>query len=122
MSQKTDDVTRQAILRQGLTQYVGGMVTMPDYEDHPLAAAQITVASLCEEALKLTNVNGELNLYVAKPVFRAANYLLDRRIETLSKLVGSGDPEMSRLANDHIKRYKSIQESFNSLVENVKGD
>ena len=77
------ELNRQAQIRNGLTQYVGSMLTNSDFKGK--AAAQLTVAALVEEATKLAKTNDGIDFYVAKPLLRAVIYLYEEDFKRLAR-------------------------------------
>ena len=78
------DMNRQAQLRQGLTQYVGAMLTNLSLE--PRDASQVTAASLVEEATKLAKKeDDEVDFYIAKPLLRAVIYLYEEDFKRFAR-------------------------------------
>ena len=74
------ELSHQAKIRQGLIQYIGAFLTAND-ELTPKQSRQVMTASLAEEATKLCkDKDGKgYDMFVAKPILRAAAFLLEER-------------------------------------------
>ena len=78
MLKTTDDTNKAAYIRQGLTQYVGALAQ--SIEGDPKEKLQLITAALTEEALGLCmDDEKKLDFFTAKPILRAAGYILSKR-------------------------------------------
>ncbi len=78
MLKTTDDTNKAAYIRQGLTQYVGALAQ--SIEGDSKEKLQLITAALTEEALRLCmNEEKKLDFFTAKPILRAAGYILSKR-------------------------------------------
>ena len=78
MLKTTDDTNKAAYIRQGLTQYVGSLAQ--SIEGDSKEKLQLITAALTEEALGLCmNEEKKLDFFTAKPILRAAGYILSKR-------------------------------------------
>lgn len=78
MLKTTDDTNKAAYIRQGLTQYVGALAQ--SIEGDSEEKLQLITAALTEEALGLCmNEEKKLDFFTAKPILRAAGYILSKR-------------------------------------------
>lgn len=119
MSSKDID-NRAAQARQGLTQYVGALLTSLKGEDK--ARAQLIVAALCEESLKLCMNNDaqKFDYFAAKPVLRAASFVLSKRAEEM-KADASGLPDSIRRSLMLLSaNYSKLAQELSEIVEEDK--
>lgn len=78
MLKTTDDTNKAAYIRQGLTQYVGALAQ--SIEGDSKEKLQLITAALTEEALGLCmDDEKKLDFFTAKPILRAAGYILSKR-------------------------------------------
>lgn len=76
---------KQEALRSALWNFIGALSTTSLYEGE--MGKQSVVGIIAEELTKLCmEESGEINMVVAKPLFRSVNWMLEKRIENLNKL------------------------------------
>lgn len=111
---------RAAQARQGLTQYVGAL--LDSLKGEVKAKAQLVVAALCEEALKLciNNDNQRLDFFAAKPVLRAASFVLSKRAEEM-KADANGLPDTIRRSLMLLSaNYSRMSQQLTEIVDEDK--
>ena len=77
------ETNRQAQLRHGLTQYIGAMLSNKDLNQK--AAVQLTVAALVEEAVKLCKTDDGIDMFRAKPILRATEYICEENFKAMAR-------------------------------------
>ena len=77
------ETNRQAQLRHGLTQYIGAMLSNKDLNQK--AAVQLTVAALVEEAVKLCKTDDGIDMFRAKPILRATEYIFNEDFKKMAR-------------------------------------
>lgn len=109
---------RQAVLRNGLTQYIGAMLDKSDYKLS--ATRQLIVAALLEEAVKICKRDdGTVDMYAAKPILRAMLYIYDHEYEKAveaAKESGLGDSILPGLA----ARFEQMKKPIQSMIDAAK--
>lgn len=112
------DKQQMAKIRQGLAQYVGAMCEHTAYTGS--AARQIVVASLAEEALKLLQVEDQIDLFASKPMFRAVIFLLQKRNETLMKAASaSTDSIIQQATLKKMSEYNQVIQTLQNLIQSI---
>lgn len=113
---KSKDMLR---IRHGLTQFVGSLLESSAYKGR--AAKQIVCAALLEEALPLTKAeDGAIDLYVAKPLFRAVSALLDSRNKQLVELATKAEDEKEQYdILTTVRKAQGIISYLDQLIESA---
>lgn len=105
----------------GLMQYVGALLKTSDREGSE--AAHVTLATLSEVWLECCkNKEGNsYDMFVGKPILRAASFLLK---EYINKLVNDAGTNESVLAciGPKLKEYNNAVKVLEELVEQIKED
>ena len=109
------------LLKQGLVQYVGAMITSLEKMDKQ-EADHLSIAKLSEVWLECSkDEDGNYDMFRVKPLFRAVSLILKKRIaqveETLSGRVDS-IPESFKKKK---KEYLDATALLDNLVESVGG-
>lgn len=101
-------------IRQGLTNYIGALVTASKNDSKTTRAVQQdVVATLIEESMKLAaDENNVYDLYVLKPLLRATMLLLTQRAKEIEKLNLPQSKEV-------IQEYLRIVSSLKSIVDKI---
>lgn len=112
-------------LKSSITQCSGGLIDQlisSDFEDRPLAAGQQVVSWLCEESLSIVQSEGNVNFYKAKPIFRAAIYLIKIKIKRYNEQIAEIDDVDTILEiKSVIKKYKEVEKLLLALTEVEEG-
>ena len=117
MSNNNNELNRQAMLKNGLAQYIGAMLENKDFE--PREAAQLTVANLIEAAVKLAMKDDKIDFFVAKPIVRGAKFVIGARFNALDKAVN--DEIISREEYDNLMRESDyLVDSLEKIIEGMK--
>jgi hypothetical protein len=104
----SNDMTQ---IRTGLVNYIGAMAKATGFEGK--AANQIVAAALIEEALKLSQVDGETcDLYVIKPLLRANIFILKQRCAQLAVL-------RSMAATEKARQYREIIQAYEDMTKDL---
>jgi hypothetical protein len=99
----------QTQIRAGLVNYLGALLKSSNFEGK--AGKQEVVAIFIEEAMKLAqDENKILDMYVMKPMIKGMVFMLQQRIQELSKLPKNQQSES--LMND----YKTVISTFEKLL------
>lgn len=102
-------------IRQELVQYIGALLTNGNLKKYSESERrQIVCAVLVEEALKLVTATDSTNLFVAKPILRAASRIVEteaRDYETLAE-----DSAQQNIVKELYRAKKIID----SLIEGAK--
>lgn len=109
------ETNRQAQLRHGLTQYIGAMLSNKDLD--PKAAAQLTVAALAEEAVKLCKTDDGIDMFRAKPILRATEYICDENFKKMAREAqkhGLGDQMIPGLRAKFDKNMEFIRKAIDT--------
>ena len=104
------------VIRSGLMQYIGAIISETDHKDEE--AAHLALAELSEVWLECCKgKNGKsYDLFIAKPVLRAASFLLKQRCLEIERLNVANTAIQDKLNN-----YKQASKVLDELVESVKG-
>lgn len=110
----SNDVTQ---IRSGLTQYIGALTaTMASQGKTARNAKHEVAAILGEEMISLSeDENGEVDVFVLKPLLRATLNTLSMRMNDLSEL----SVQTEAVAEKH-KEYAEASRIIHSLVESIK--
>lgn len=101
-----NEMNRQAQIRQGLTQYIGAMLTNTELSHKD--ACQVVVAALVEEAVKLSMTQDGVDFYIAKPLLRAIKYLYEQDLNKMAQEARKSGleeqvvPAARKLLNDNL--------------------
>lgn len=104
--------------RNDLTQYIGAMLDSSDFEGK--SARQIVAAALVEEAVKICKNDTEVDFYVAKPILRAANYLLQAKKKSLLMAADGLDEESAKKLLQKASEYNAAHDLLDALIESTK--
>lgn len=119
MSEQSD--TRRSLLGNEFVQFLGGTIakmTAPGgmFENRPQAAAHETIAIVAEELLKLTyDKDGDTDFYRAKPLIRAAIFLLRQYEKDIEGVDIENDMKKSILAS--CKNAEKILQTMTNVEE-----
>lgn len=109
----SNDMTQ---IRAGLVQYIGAMMKASGYEGK--AANQIVAAALIEEALKLSQLEGNVcDMYVLKPLLRANIFVLKQRCVELKKIPVEAEAKIAIATT--IKRYEEIIQVYENMTKDL---
>lgn len=99
-------------IRNGLVNYMGSLLMASPFEGK--AAKQHVIGSVTEEALKMAiNEDGTIDMYAAKPFFRACKIIFEKRILELESLPSNG------AINNQLVNYKHTINMLNNLIDNI---
>ena len=102
-------------VRNELIQYIGALLTNTDLKKYSeTERQQIVCATLVEEALKIVTSGGSTNLFVGKPILRAASRLLEAEAKDYEEL--AEDTAQQNI----IKELYRAKKVLDTLVEEAK--
>lgn len=100
-------------IRNGLVNYMGSLLVASPFEGK--AAKQHVIGSVTEEALKMAiNEDGTVDMYAAKPFFRACKIIFEKRILELTNLPSTG------AVKAQLVDYKHTINMLNNLIDSIK--
>lgn len=100
-------------IRNGLVNYIGSLLNASPFKGK--AAKQHVIGSVVEEALKMAiNEDGTVDMYSAKPFFRASKIIFEKRISELQNLPSTG------AVKSQLVDYKHTINMLNNLIDNIK--
>lgn len=100
---------RNEAIRNGLVQYVGALLA--DSKRDGAEAAHVALAQLSEVWLTFCkNEKNEYNMFVAKPILRAAAILLSSELQKMKPFENNG------FVKEQIKEYGTAIKVINNLV------
>lgn len=101
-------------IKSGLINYTGALLKACPF-DGEKASRQYVAAALIEQALDLIrNSDDSIEMYVAKPIFRATIILIDDRIRALSEL------QQIDAVKQQIESYKNCKDFLKKLTDNIQ--
>lgn len=101
-------------IKNGLSNYVGSLLKACPFQGKN-ASRQHVAAALIEEALNLMkNEDNSIELYVAKPLLRGTNIVLQSRIKEISAL-----PKTESILKI-VKDYEDSAGTINKLINNIE--
>jgi hypothetical protein len=104
-------------IRAGLVNYIGAMIKASQLEGKE--ANQVIAAALIEEALKLSQLEGNsCDLFVLKPLLRANIFVLKQRCKELFKIESIGSDSKIAIATT-IKRYEEIIQTYENITKDL---
>lgn len=114
------DLNKSIKIRQGLTQFVGAL--SENLEGDTQDIKQLITAGLAEEALKTaTKEKGDIDFYVAKPILRAAVFILRNKINELNNLLPDVmEANLKQALESAIKQYSYAEDLVQHLIDSYK--
>lgn len=112
-------------IKQGLTQFIAAL--LDNSSSNKEIAAHLIIASLTEEALKLSIDNNKINYFKIKPIIRATIMILRQRnqelIETINKITEDTDIKTMLVKQASMLKVSiDILNSMSNIKEKEKND